>query len=111
MLRAALVTDSRAREERCISSSWAIGLVHYKAGYSMPAKCEMIALSTCSSGDARRLIRNNRGDRHEKRADVVVDRLRSAKLSTPFSPNASAAASLHVQMLEMEDSSEEGQQE
>lgn len=66
MLRAMLVTDCRVREERCISRSLAIRLVHYKAGYSILAKYEIIALSTCSGGDASRLIRKKRGARQEK---------------------------------------------
>lgn len=65
-LRATLVTDCRVREERCISRSLAVGLLQYKAGYSISAKYEMTDLSTCSGGDARRLMRKKRGARQEK---------------------------------------------
>lgn len=65
MLKAMLVTDCRVREERCISRSLAVGLVRYKSGYSIPARDEMIALSTCSRGDARTLVRKIRGASQE----------------------------------------------
>lgn len=66
LLKAMLVTDYRVREERCKNRSLAITLVHDKAGYSVPAEYEMIALSTCSGGDAKRLTRKNRRARQEK---------------------------------------------
>lgn len=44
MLRATLVTDCRVGEERCVSRSLAVRLIFYKAGYSVPAKSEMMVL-------------------------------------------------------------------
>lgn len=64
--RAMLVTDCRVRAGMCVSRSLAIGLVCYNAGYSIPAKCEMISLSVGSRGEARKLVRKKRGARKEQ---------------------------------------------
>lgn len=65
-LRAVLVTDCRVRAGRCKSRGLAIRLVHCKAGYSIPAKCEVIFLSMGSRGEARKLVRKKRGARKEQ---------------------------------------------